>query len=382
MLLCDRVTSGGSEQTMADTARRLRTSRHEADNSGVVDRQTAIQRNHPVASNILQLQRAAGNAAVRSLLQTPRAPDNDEATDANASRSSSGGRRFELPSTPMPLKAFIRRADADALPGTEDTETLNPDDVTSALTGSAGTAPIVDTGQTASLPDMVMPPSVDAQDTDAVAGALTYAPSITQSGTVSPFGATSWATFNLTGISVTSNPGSFAVQATIQNPITFNVASGGRTDLPSENDLSINSANYQTAASDLTPNMSDLNGRPLRTQFWAEDLTIRHEHFHAAERQTFGGQGVTTAQAWLNTQSASSVGDVQSLLTQVPGRVIGVSQAAMPFPAKEERAYGDGAPLYKARADAIQAKGDRGGYLPPDAGSTDLANQNPDTATA
>jgi hypothetical protein len=129
----------------------------------------------------------------------------------------------------------------------------------------------------------------------------------------------------------------------------------------------ITSTNYTSAASDLTPNMSDLKGRPPRNSLWASDLTIIHEQFHVSERKTHGGRGVTNAQAWLNTQTASSAADVQNLLTQVPGKVIATSQAAMTMPGKEERAYIAGAPLYSARAVAIKAKGDAGGYPTPPA---------------
>src|SRR5262249_681581 len=120
--------------------------------------------------------------------------------------------------------------------------------------------------------------------------------------------------------------------------------------------------NYPTVVSDLTPDMTDLNGRPPRTTFWAEDLCIKHERFHADEDVVHGRAGVVAAQAWLNTKTASSVAQVNTLLGAVPGRVAATVSAAMSFPGREERAYGDGAPLYLARANAIKAKGDAGQY--------------------
>ncbi|WP_030437491.1 hypothetical protein [Actinoplanes subtropicus] len=311
----------------------------------------------PVAAgrnaDILSLQSSAGNRAVARML----------ATDHDAADGGTGGttRRAAVPSAPIRLSATIRRADHDAEPGADQTGVLDPNAVTATLLGVAAPAPEAAEGQTVRLPDIVVPQGT-VVDTDAVGGAVAYNGTVTQSGAVDPFGATSWATFTLTGITVTPNPGVFTVAATLDNPITFNVASGGRADIPSETAGALTNANWATAASDLTPDMTDLGGRPPRTQFWAQDLTIRHERFHAVERQGHGRSGTAAAQAWLTAQNAGSVADIQALLAQVPGKVIAFSQAAMPYPAKEERAYGDGAPAYRARADAIRAKGAHGDY--------------------
>jgi hypothetical protein len=214
---------------------------------------------------------------------------------------------------------------------------------------------------------------------DAVAGRLTYAPSVTQTGVAAPFGETLPYTFSMTNIVVTpppapvapgpdagapppAPPAKYDVTATVENPITFNVSSGGRTNVASANDAALTHANFPTAASDLTPDMGDLNGRPPRTQFWAEDLTIIHERFHATEGSGFARTGVTNAQTWLNAQTATSIADVNALVAQVPGKVIATRQAAMTFPGREQRAYAAGAPAYKARADAITAKGTAGKY--------------------
>ncbi|HEX9530548.1 MAG TPA: hypothetical protein VF954_05380 [Acidimicrobiales bacterium] len=314
---------------------------------------------HLAQADMARLQHIAGNAAVSSLLErAPVTVDADGATTATVGAATTAAEEHVLPAPTLSFTATIKRADRDAVPGSEDTSELSGDDVVGTAGGEASD---IQEGQTASLPDIETPEDL-ALDTDAVDGSLTYAPSVAQSGTVSPFGSTTWSKFNITGISVTASSGTFKVSATVQNPITFNVDGGGDTDIASDSDSALTAANYATAASDLTPNMGDLGGRPPRTQFWAKDLTVRHENFHATERQTFGGQGVTAAQTWLASQTASSAADVQSLLTQVPGKVIAVSQAAMPYPAKEERAYGDGADAYKARADAITTKGAAGGY--------------------
>jgi hypothetical protein len=298
--------------------------------------------------NMVALQQTIGNFAVQRLV--------------SRAQSAPTSRQITVQSDKSFVATIRRPEDSDAEPGNDVTDPVDPAAVGDALAGAAPVPADAAEGETVALPDITVPDALEVAETDAVASGLTYAGSIAQSGAVSPFGATSWASFTLTGITVTAASGTYTVRATLQNPITFNVASGGRTNIASDADAALTAANYATAASDLTPNMSDLNGRPPRTQFWAEDLTIRHERFHANERFGFAQSGLTAVQAWLNTQTAGSVADVQSLLNQVPGRVIASSQAAMPFPAKEERAYGDGVPLYKARADSIKTKGAAGTY--------------------
>jgi hypothetical protein len=219
-------------------------------------------------------------------------------------------------------------------------------------------------GQTVTLPDIVIPAMAGVPEADAISSTVNYNPTITQTGPPpTPFGETSPYDFSLSGISVTSASSTYTVSATLDNPIVFQVNGGGDTDISSENDPDITQANYATVASDLTPDMSDLNGRPPRTQFWAEDLCIRHERFHATEGEGYSRNGVTQAQAWLNSQTAGSVAAVNALLAQVPGRVADVRRAAMTFPGREERAYSDGAPLYLVRANAIRAKGTANGYV-------------------
>lgn len=136
----------------------------------------------------------------------------------------------------------------------------------------------------------------------------------------------------------------------------------GEIDIEDEEDADITANNYQAVSGDLTPNMGDLNGRPPRTGFWAQDLTERHEQFHATEYVDFGRQGLTVAQNWLNAQTAATTDDVRTLLPQAQNRIFQLIIAAEGAP-MEQRAYGDGAPLYKARADAIKRKGEAGDYF-------------------
>jgi len=241
-------------------------------------------------------------------------------------------------------------------------------------------------GQTVRLPDIRL--GSTESETDAVASTLAYNPTVTQAvgQPADSFGETSPYDFSMTGITVTPAAGTFTVVATVDNPITFQVRTttgpDGQVDIDSDSDSDIKPGNYPTVVSDLTPDMTDLNGRPPRTAFFAKDLTIVHERFHASDGQTHAQNGVTLAQAWLNGQAAANVAAVNALVGQVPSRVIATRKAAMTLPGREERAYADGAPLYTSRATAIQTKGASGQYAPAGATGAPAAAGSPAAAGA
>jgi len=172
----------------------------------------------------------------------------------------------------------------------------------------------------------------------------------------------------VTNISVTHIGflGVFVVKATIEHPITWQVRNStgpaGEVSIDSFMDSDLTTANYAAAASDLTPDMTDLNGRPPRTGFWSEDLTIRHEKVHAADDKKNGPGAMRVTTKWLGTQTAASVADVTTLLGEIPNRFAAALLAALSTEDGEKHAYGDGAPSYKARAKAVKKRGDAGKY--------------------
>jgi hypothetical protein len=256
--------------------------------------------------------------------------------------------------------------DLDAEEGVGPPVTVDLGAINAAFTLPSGDLPPVEDGATIQLPDIMMPESLKFYDQDMVAASITHSPTIAQSGVVSPFGATTWSVFNITGQTVTAASGAFTVRFTLENPITYNVASP-KTSIASADDPALTNANFAQAAADLSPRMDVQNGKPRRTTFWARDLTLRHERFHSDERSRLNQAGAAQAQTWLSGQTAANVAEVQALIAQVPGRVITASQAAVgTLDEKESRAYGDGAAIYRARADAINARGalgpDGGGY--------------------
>ena len=109
--------------------------------------------------------------------------------------------------------------------------------------------------------------------------------------------------------------------------------------------------------------VSDLKGRPPRTKFWAKDLTVRHEKYHVKDFVDIGKSSATGAETWLAGQNAAKKEDVPALLDKAWNDKIFKEWDKFTDPPKvEERAYDDGVASYKARAAAIKAKGDKGGY--------------------
>jgi hypothetical protein len=222
-------------------------------------------------------------------------------------------------------------------------------------------------GESVSLPEIkLMTPKELIEDS--VAGALGYIHSISKSGELDPgdFGATWGYDFSMSDVNIFSLPNVYLVTASVNNPIHYQVRDlmgpNKEVNIESENDPQINATNYSQVAADLTPNVADLGGRPPRTNFWSRDFTDRHERFHATEGATHCLIGTVQAMTWLNSQVASNANQVKQLIGQVPARVSNARAAAMAYPGRENRAYGDGVSVYQARVAAIKKKGDSGGY--------------------
>jgi hypothetical protein len=220
---------------------------------------------------------------------------------------------------------------------------------------------------TVSLPDIEVPALASVAKTDAVNPGFSYSGSIERGGAApAGFGVTHSFDSRLTGVTTTLKRRVYKVKATLEHPIKWEVRSGtgpdGQVDIASDTDADITDLNYGDVVSDLTPDMTDLNGRPPRNDFWAEDLTIRHEKVHAADDKRNGPGAMRVTSRWLSRQTAASVADVTTLLGEIPDRFAAALLAALSTEAGEEHAYGDGAPSYKRRAKAIKKRGDAGKY--------------------
>jgi LysM repeat protein len=216
---------------------------------------------------------------------------------------------------------------------------------------------------------------VDELDFDnTISASGVYLTSVSQGGSgPSGYGVTrssaAWKNIDIeSSIGTIVNSGTYTVSADFEYTVQWQVRTGvgpsSEVDIAGDTDSDIKATNYQYVAKDLTPNMGDLNGRPPRRGYWAEDLTRRHELFHARERSTFGRDGATAAKAWLNSQTATSANQVKNtLLPQALTEGVRAINTKMALPpGKEERAYGDGVASYQARATGIKAKGDAGSY--------------------
>jgi hypothetical protein len=218
--------------------------------------------------------------------------------------------------------------------------------------------------------------SLDGTKADAVAGHLTVGSQVTKGG-ASPGGGefgvekvkykvdtTSW-TIDTAKKVVDVNTRMFL-------DIGWGVHSLGRKDVSSENDAAVKKETYSDIVSDLTP---DGSGRPTRDKYWCQDLTERHEQFHASDDIQRAQLYTPTAEAWLSTQTLTPPKTrsglfgkirqffdewgfsrkVKALLETARGNVEADGWAWYGA-GGENRAYADGKSSYQARADAVSKR--------------------------
>jgi hypothetical protein len=279
--------------------------------------------------SVLHTQRALENQAVRHPLQA------DAESREPGSNLTSTGFTHDFSRIPVHATPAVTASESPAL------------GMTSGEASSSATAAPLTTGH-------------------AVNGKLTYNASITRGGPAPPppfFGLTQ-SNPNLTkDWSITRKSGTFEVSAALKHSITYQVRPGtgpsNQTDIASATDSDIKKTNYPVVVSDLTPNAS---GRPPRTKFWAEDLTVEHELVHANDFKQNGPAALAKATTWLNGQTAANVEKVKTLLDPLIDHFASALRAAQSNEDREKHAYREGAPSYKTRADAIKAKGNKGEY--------------------
>jgi len=224
-------------------------------------------------------------------------------------------------------------------------------------------------GTSVTLPDIIPAETSGLKATDAVAGTLTYEPAIHRGGISLPaddFGVTGFYKPRVLNVAVGRSDNAYQVSATIRNTIRWEVRADrgpdNQSNVESDTSAAITLENYADIARDLTPNMADLGGRPRRAGYWARDLSARHELFHVDQYERHAREGALLARNWLNAQVVSNIAEVHELLARVPERITTIVKATMAFPGREQRAYDDGAELYRERANSIRSKGDNGEY--------------------
>jgi hypothetical protein len=294
--------------------------------------------------------------------QPAAAPSRADASRGSPSGEELGARIAEVAApTAEPAGDPLQAASPEVpTPETQAPETPAPEVGAETPVPGAAAAPIA-------LPDIVVPELAQIGKSDAVNPAFTYSGSIARGGDPpAGFGVTRSFGSMLTGVTVTPNAKTFDIVATLEHPITYQVRSAtgprGQKDISGEQDADISDDNYPTVASDLTPDPDDLNGRPPRTKFWAEDLTLQHELVHANDDRANGPAAMSSVATWLGRQIAFSMPGVNALLGRVPGRFAMELLAALSSEDGERHAYGDGTANYQARSEAIMQRGDAGFY--------------------
>lgn len=205
--------------------------------------------------------------------------------------------------------------------------------------------------------------------TDAVRPQLTITPDISR-GRLEPiafgeFGQTAVEEFRVTNILVTPNPTEFEVKANFELRVKWDtyqsVGPLGQLNVESPDSPVITAKNYTKVAADLTPDTSDHGGAPPRDKFWAQDLTERHEQYHANDLVQHFKAAVLLASTWLSGQTAADPARVEELVGLAGGMAEKHVRESYP-PESEERAYGDGVAAYRKRASDISALGEDGKY--------------------
>jgi hypothetical protein len=216
--------------------------------------------------------------------------------------------------------------------------------------------------------DRILGPEDEASSRDTISSTVTLVPTVAKGGTpgAGDFGTTG-SSASLSGVAITAGTGSFTVAANLDLAIEWAVRSGtgpaSQKDIAGDTDSDITKTNYPTVVSDLTPDASSDRGRPPRTMFWAEDLTIKHELFHTTQRSgPFGKARAAAIKTFLDGKTAATEADVRALLPMALSEGQRVFNAKVAEPATEGDAYADGAPSYQKRADAIKKRGDGGLY--------------------
>ncbi len=137
---------------------------------------------------------------------------------------------------------------------------------------------------------------------DAVSSTLAFGSNVSRGGVTVSAGAfgEELATYSADSISWTTAPGAVNVNARIFVDCKWDTRDLGRTNVSGAADAAVTAATWKDIAKDLKP---DSTGRPTRATYWAQDITERHEQFHAKDDIDRAKLYLPAAQAWLNKQA-------------------------------------------------------------------------------
>jgi hypothetical protein len=328
-------------------------------------------------TSILALQRASGNAAVNRLLRQEEEQQQQEQQQEQGQVVT--GTVEEIETEELETRGCDRH----------DHRPSAPEDGTTAANGSRGAFTIT--------PRITIDgwahrdSSLDGAKADTVAGTLTVGSNVKKGG-ASPGGGE----FGVEKVKYKVDNAKWTVDTAKKNvdvnariflDIGWGVHSLGRTHIAGETDPAVKKESYSDIVSDLTP---DGTGRPKRSKYWCQDLTERHEQFHATDDIGRATLYKPTAEAWLSSQTVTPPKKPSSVMDYIwaatPMGAMGGIIDELVFSAKirsllntvsdnvkadgwawcgaggEDRAYADGKGSYQGRVDAISKRATSEGW--------------------
>lgn len=170
-------------------------------------------------------------------------------------------------------------------------------------------------------------------------------------------------TATLDNITWTAKDDLVIIQARLLVDCHWDVNSQGRTNVGGANDPAVKDTNWDQVVADLTP---DSTGQPPRKKFWAQDLTEKHEQFHArddiskaqsfiaAKNLALGTKKIDMPWLWISDSDKKKIDfHVNLLLKDVAGEANTTLQEHYQN-GGEARAYADGKADYQQRVTEIK----------------------------
>lgn len=302
---------------------------------------------------LIALQRSAGNAAVAQLLAGAKHDDPDEQASAataepTAAAEPTAGTVEDLVGEPLGTSC------EDSISGPSVPLQLHAEIGFDSATGE----------RDPDAADVKADARARAKD-DAVGSTVNFGSTVTEGGATpgaSEFGL-ELATYKADNIKWTRDAAKSLVnvEARLFLDIGWGVHDLGRTDVAGPTSAAVSKAKWSTIRDDLKP---DGTGRPTRSQYWAKDLTSKHEQFHASDDIARARLYIPTAKAYLDGQTvdgstaAKLEADVRRHVETVRANIQadGWAYYDRAGGAGENRAYADGKSSYQQRVDAISAR--------------------------
>ncbi|MFI5022021.1 MAG: hypothetical protein ACHQRJ_10270 [Alphaproteobacteria bacterium] len=170
-----------------------------------------------------------------------------------------------------------------------------------------------------------------------------------------------------TGVHYAFKGGKCTISANLDIVCPWGTNSGGDTDVPSGTAPVITAADWPAIKADLEPSATSPYKSP-RTKYYSQSLVERHERFHGTDDHGWAirtGLGIVKTNLEAGTAAPKTAAvDVKSLVGSARTKLVAENfkwykgaGASHDSYAGEIRAYTDGRPLYKALADAVEARG-------------------------